>query len=234
MQNDYKTIIKNRYLPTIPYLTPEGNQKFFGIVLTLCAIAIFGFFAIKPTVSTILQLRQERKDNQLVSDQLDIKIKNLTALRQQYSILQNDIPTVTNAITIQPDVQILFAQIQSIAQMSNITIKKLQNLEVEIIRNDKSVNKNYYSYPFTIAGSGSFENISKFMQILTNMERVVTIDVFSINNITDQGNESLGFDIQGTAFFKDNLQQIKIKYNPRLDYLSTVDSVYFKGGHHGV
>lgn len=205
MQNDSENIIKNKYLPMLPYLTPERSQKFFGVVLTLCALAFFGFFAIKPTVSTIVKLQKELSDNQFVLDQLGIKIKNLTELRRQYSILENDLPIITSAITIQPDVHILFAQLQSIAQTSNITLKKLQNFEVEVLRNNKSTDKNYSSYSFAIAGSGSFENISKFLQSLTNMERVVNIDAFTINNMVDQRSESLEFDIQGTAFFKDNL-----------------------------
>lgn len=197
--------MQNKYFPTLPYLTPEGSQKFFGIILTLCALSFFGFFAIKPTVSTILKLQKELSDNQFVLGQLETKIKNLTELRRQYFNLQNDLPIITNAIAIQPDVHLLFAQIQSIAQTSNITIKKLQNFEVDVLKNDKGVSKNYYSYSFAIAGSGTFENISKFVQILTGMERIVNIDVFSANNIASQKNESVEFGIQGTAFFKDNL-----------------------------
>lgn len=196
--------MQNKYFPTLPYLTPERSQKFFGIVLTLCALSLFGFFAIKPTVSTILKLQKELADNQFVFDQLDVKIKNLTTLRKQYFDLQDDLPIVTNAITVQPDVHLLFAQIQSIAQASNINIDKLQNFEVEILKNGKGTNKNYYSYSFSVAGTGSFENISKFVETLTNMERIVNIDLFSIN-ITDQNSQSLGFNIQGTAFFKNNL-----------------------------
>lgn len=204
MQND-KNIVKNKYFPNIPYLNSEKNQKFFSIILTLCAISFFGFFAIKPTVSTILKLQKELSDNEFVLNQLEVKVKNLTELKKQYLNLQSDLPIINNAITIQPDVHLLFAQIQSIAQESNITIRKLQNLEVEILKNNKSKNNNYSSYSFTITGSGSFEDIPKFVQTLTNMERVIGIDTFSINNITDQNNESLGFDIQGFAYFKDNL-----------------------------
>ncbi len=196
--------MQNKYFPTLPYLTPERSQKFFGIVLTLCALSLFGFFAIKPTVSTILKLKKELADNQFVFDQLETKIKNLTTLRKQYFNLQNDLPVVTNAITVQPDVHLLFAQIQSVAQASNINIKKLQNFQVEVLKNDKSANKNYYSYSFSIAGAGSFENISKFIQTITNMERIISIDAFSIN-LTDQSSQSLEFNIQGTAFFKNNL-----------------------------
>jgi len=203
--HDDKNIIKNKNFLTIPYPTSEKNQKFFGIALTLCALAFFGFFAIKPTVSTIFKLQKELSDNQLVLNKLETKIKNLTELRKQYSNLQGDLSTVNSAITIQPDVHLLFAQIQSIAQSSSITIKKLQNFEVEIIRNNKSANKNYYSYSFTITGSGYLNDIPKFVKALTNMERVVNIDTLSINNITDQNNGSSGFNIQGIAFFKDNL-----------------------------
>lgn len=196
--------MQTKYFPTLPYLTPEGSQKFFGIVLTLCALSFFGFFAIRPTVSTILKLQKEISDNQNVLAQMQTKIKNLTELRKQYFSLQNELVIVTNAITVQPDAQILFAQIQSIAQISNITITKLQNSEVEALRADRSLSKNYYSYSFSVAGTGSFENISNFVSTLTNMERVVNIDVFSINNITNNSGESLEFDIQGTAFFKDS------------------------------
>lgn len=197
--------MQTKYFPTLPYLTPEGSQKFFGLILTLCAISFFGFFAIKPTVSTILKLQKEISDNQFVLSQLEIKIKNLTQLRKQYFSLQNDLPIITSTITTRPDAHLLFAQIQSIARASNITMTKLQNFEVEVLRQDKDVNKDYYSYSFSIAGTGSFENISKLVSTLTNMERIVNIDVFSINDISSQNSESLGFEIQGTAFFKDNL-----------------------------
>jgi Tfp pilus assembly protein PilO len=204
MNND-KVLVKNKYFPTLPYLTQERSQKFFSIVLTLCALSLFGFFAIKPTISTILRLKKEISDNQFVFNQMETKIKNLTELRKQYFSLQGDLPMIMNTITAQPDVPILFAQIQSIAQASNISIGKLQNFEVEVLRNDKSADKNYYSYSFSVAGAGSFEDISKFILKLTDMERVVNIDMFSINNISDKNQESLGFDIQGVAFFKDSL-----------------------------
>lgn len=196
--------MQTKYFPTLPYLTPEGSQKFFGIALTLCALSFFGFFAIRPTISTILKLQKEIFDNQNVLIQMQTKIKNLTELRKQYFSLQNELPVVMSAITAQPDAQVLLAQIQSIAQISNVTITKLQNSEVEVLRENRSSNKNFYSYSFSVAGTGSFENISKFISTLTNMERVVNVDVFSINNITNNSSESLEFDIQGTAFFKDS------------------------------
>lgn len=204
MNINFKNIIQSKHFPTLPYLNPERNQKFFGIVLTLCALSFFGFFAIKPTVSTILKLQKELSDNRSVLSQMETKIKNLTELRKQYFYLQNDLSMITNAITIWPDVPILFGQIQSIAQTSSITITKLQNSEVEIARNNGRVGRNYRSYSFAIAGSGPFEKILEFTKTLVSMERIVNIDAFAINNTADNS-ETIGFDIQGTAFLKDSL-----------------------------
>ena len=201
MQDATKDIIKIKYLPKLPYLSEERGQKFFAIALTLLALSFFGFFAINPTVSTILKLRKEVADSEFVYKELETKIKNLSVLRTQYDNLQKDLPFITNAVTIQPDVHLLFAQVQGAAQKSNIKLQKLQNFEVEILKNDNTTGKKYYSYSFVIAGSSSFENISNFVSTITNMQRVVDIDTFSISGAAGQ-NESLEFNIQGTAFFK--------------------------------
>ncbi len=194
--------MQNKYFPTLPYLNQERSQKFFGIVLTLLALSFFGFFAINPTVSTILKLKKEVSDSEFVYSELETKIKNLSLLRKQYGDMQNDLPIITDAITIQPNVHLLFAQIQAASQKSNIKIKKLQNFEVEILKNNKTPGKKYYSYSFVIAGNSSFANISNFVSTITNMQRIIDIDIFSISNAIGQ-KDSLDFNIQATAFFKE-------------------------------
>lgn len=193
----------NIVFPTLPYLNKERTQKFISIVLTLLALSFFGFFAINPTISTILKLQKELSDSQFVYNQLDSKIKNLSILRNQYANLQNDLPIIIDAVSMQPDVHLLFAQIQTVARESNVKILKLQNFEVEVLKNNKGPEKQYYSYSFSIGGSGSFENISNFLSTVTSMQRVINIEVFAINNISSLDVASLGFNIQGAAFFKE-------------------------------
>lgn len=194
------SIVKSKYFPTLPYLNQERTQKFVSIALTLLALSLFGFFAINPTISTILKLQKEVSDSEFVYDQLGTKIKNLSILRKQYASLQNDLPTIVDAIPITPNTHLLFAQIQTIAKESNVKIRNLQNFEIEVLKNSKVPGKQHYSYSFSIAGTGSFENISNFASILTNMQRIIDIEIFSITN---QENQSLGFNIQGTSFFKE-------------------------------
>ena len=201
--NIAKDIIKTKYFSKLPYLNQERTQKFIGIVLTILAISFFGLFAISPTISTILKLQKELADSQFVYDQLDSKIKNLSELRKQYDNLQNDLPIIIDAISTVPNVHLLFAQIQTAAQESAVKILRLQNFEVEVLKNNKGPGKQYYSYSFSIAGNGSLENIYNFVSTIINMQRIINIEVFAINNTSFKDVQSLGFNIQGTSFFKE-------------------------------
>ncbi|MDP2637480.1 MAG: type 4a pilus biogenesis protein PilO [Candidatus Levybacteria bacterium] len=199
-----KNIAKNSYLPKLPYLNQERSEKFIGIALTLIALSLFGLFAISPTISTILKLQKEFSDSQIVYNELDSKIKNLSLLRQEYSGIQNDLPIVTDAIPNIPNTHILLAQIQGAAQQSNVNINKLQNFEVEIIKNSEGAErKPYYSFSFSAAGEGSFENINNFVSTIANMQRVIDVEVFTISNTSIKNSQSLDFNIQGVAFFKE-------------------------------
>lgn len=197
-----KDIVKIKYFPKLPYLSEERSQKFFYIVLTLLALSFFGFFAINPTVSTILKLRKELVDSEFVFKELETKIKNLSSLRTQYDSMQSDLPVITDAITTEPNVHLLFAQIQAASQQSNIKIKKLQNFEVEILKNTNTPGKKYHSYSFVIVGNGTFANISDFVSTIRSMQRIIDIDIFSITSAIGQ-NDPLEFNIQGIAFFKE-------------------------------
>lgn len=206
MQNNLKEVIKNKYLSTHPYLTSKKSKSFFGIMLTLCALSFFGFFAIAPAITTILGLQKELKDDQFVLDQLKTKVVVLNELKKQYADLQSDLPIITSAIPTLPYPDLLFAQIQSVAKTSSITVSKLQNSEIQILKGDNTSTLKYSSYSFAISGSGSQDNIYKFIKTLTNMERIININSFSYNEGSGtSGSENPKFTIQGTAYFKDNL-----------------------------
>lgn len=195
--------MKIKFLSTFPFFRQERAQKFYSVILTLLALSFFGFFVINPTVSTILKLQKEISDNESINNQLETKIINLNKLATQYTNLQNDLPIITDAITKEPDAHLLLAQIQTVARESNIKMQRLQSLEVDILSISKPQENKYHSYSFVIAGSSTFENISSFISAITNMQRVVDIDVFAMNYANEKDSQSLDFNIQGAAFFKE-------------------------------
>ncbi len=195
-------IAKNKYLSALPFFKEEKAQKITGITLTLLALSFFGFFAMNPTFSTIAKLQKEIKDNEFINSQLEQKIVNINKLKLQYATLQDDLPIILQSLPKKAGVPLLTAQIQSIALDSNIHIGKIQNFEVELFKN-KKINKKYYSYIFSIAGAGTYEDINQFISTLSSMQRIVSVDMLSLERSGIQGNSSLGFAINAIAFFKE-------------------------------
>ena len=177
----------------------EKAQQFAGLVLSIIAFSFLGLFAINPTLSTIAKLKKELSDTKFVDQALTQKIENLSILQKKYGNLQNDIPIVLNAIPNNPEISLLFAQIQSIAQNFHIQVDNLQNFQVELFTPTTSDQK-YHSYLFSLSGSGSFDDVSKFITVLTHMERVVNIEVFSINKTAQ--NDLLRITLGAVAYFK--------------------------------
>ena len=199
-KKNIRDITKVRYLEMLPNFKNEQTQRFTSIILTLITISLFGMFAINPTLSTIVKLRKELVDNEFVEHSLEEKIRNLGILQQEYVAIQEDIQYALDSIPKTPEVPLLMAQIQSVARNTNIHISNLQNLAVELFQKN-SGEKKYYSYSFSLSGTGTFEDISTFFSKVVNMRRIISIDTFSIDKTADKTG-ALRFSLQGTAYYK--------------------------------
>ncbi len=197
-----KNLQKNKYLQLLPDFKEEKNKRFITLALTLFALCFFGLFAIGPTLSTISKLQKELKDNQKIEDQLKQKINNLSILQDKYANLQGDLPDVYAAVPKTPETAVLMGQIEALARNSGVNITSAQTLQVEAVSESKTTKKNS-SFNFSIAIEGDYANIAKFINSLTNMQRIVSLDVITINNVTSrQKGNILKLSIKGTAYFK--------------------------------
>ena len=196
----FKNLQKKKFLEMLPDFKEERMQKFTTLVFTITALSFFGLFAISPTLSTIANLNKQLSDNKFVDQQLQEKINNLYLLQQKYSQLTPDLPYVLDSFPKDPQIPLLVAQLQSLAQSSNITINGLQTFEVEIP--NSSVNtKKYYAFSFSISASGSYENLSKFINSVVKMQRIVSINTLSLSRNTGEGPPTQ-LNFKGTAYFK--------------------------------
>lgn len=124
---------KSKYYNLIPDLKEKKVQAFYSIVLTLIAVSICIYFAINPTVTTIIQLNKQLEDSKAIEQKLIQKISNLQTLQQQYNLIQQDIPLLNNAMPETPKVPPLQGQILAIAQSTTTTISQLQTSQVDLL-----------------------------------------------------------------------------------------------------
>jgi len=199
MKKIFKNIKYEKYYKDIlPYLKKEKNQQYLTAILTLGATIFFALFAINPTLSTIAKLKREIADSRFVEQQLTEKISNLSRLSTQYQNIQQDLPFILDAIPQRPEAPTLVAQIQSIAQESSVGISKLDVAPIKLATQDASISS---SFVFELTGQGDYDGLQKFIQDLSDMQRLVSVDSISITKDTSSG-VGLELNLKGSAFFK--------------------------------
>ncbi len=195
-----KNLRQSKYLELLPNLKQEKAQKFTSVVLTFIALSFFGLFAINPTISTIVRLRRELTDNHFTEKQLTQKINNLSSLGRQYQVLEADIPYVTASMPKDPQISLLVAQLQSLAKDAGVDLSGLQTFQVEVTT-PKTAQKKFSSFTFSLIAEGGYNNILKLIDSISNMQRVVSLDIIAINRKSDQSG-TIQLSLKGTAYFK--------------------------------
>lgn len=192
--------INNKYLELLPDFSQEKTERYTSFVLSLIALSVFGLFAINPTLSTIAKLQKEIEDSKVLSQKLEQKIADLATLQQSYNRLENDIPAVFDSMPSSPLVPLLIGQIQSTAKDANLHVTQIQNSETELFTGIKPAKK-YNFYTFSVLAEGTYENILRFIDNLTNIQRIVSIKAVSINNQSGTG-AALQLNLEGIAYYK--------------------------------
>lgn len=198
MRNIFKKSNYEKYYKDfIPYVKKDKNQQYISIILTLTVSIFFLLFAINPTVSTIVKLKKDLKDSEFVEQALEKKIANMSSLFQQRERIKEDIPLILEAVPMSPEATILFAQMQSVADSSSVTLSNENTVDIPL---DSSNASDSASFNFQVTASGEYNNVYQFLSNLTDMQRAVSVESINISKSTQGGGISAA--IVGTAFYK--------------------------------
>lgn len=198
-----KILSKNKnfekyYKDFVPYLKKEESQKYFYIILSITASIFFLIFAIKPTLSTIANLKKQISDATYVEERLSTKVNNLSSLSQEYQLIQDDIPFILDAVPETPQAPTLVGQISILGEQNSAGITNIETFPVALT--EKSTSKSA-EFEFRVNGNSSFINIQSFLNDLVNMQRALSIS--SIQMERDAKNENqVDYVIKGSAYYK--------------------------------
>lgn len=196
-----KNLNTKKYLNAIPDLRKnKRTTEITYLILTLIALIFFGLAAINPTLSTIAKLRKELEDSKFVDSQLQTKISNLATLQEEYQAISSDLPLIDEAVPKMPLAPLLAAQIQSVAQSSSVTILTLQMLPVELTKKTTGKEK-YGTSPFSILIEGQYSDLYNFLDSLSRMQRIVSIEQISMLKKSEDST-TLQLNIRGSGYFK--------------------------------
>src|SRR3990167_7353762 len=95
----------NRYYTWIgPLLKKPQTRAYTFLILSIFTVAFFVFFAIRPTINTIIGLRKQIEDDQIVDTKLQDKINALSQIQAELDVLQPDLPLIDTALPTKSEV----------------------------------------------------------------------------------------------------------------------------------
>jgi Tfp pilus assembly protein PilO len=170
-----------------PIIAKPKTRIYTTVVLTFLAISLFAWYAIKPTIETIIMLQKEITDKTAVNKQMEDKISNLIEAQSNYQQVQNLVPLITEATPENPDVIDVVSQIRNLIQSTQATAAAFQVSETPLISSEaikaKKIKADGSLDEFTISSAitGNFADLEKVLTGLTSMRRIVTIELYNIS-----------------------------------------------------
>ncbi len=144
-----------------PYLEESEKKSRTILGMTLFSLIVFGAFAIRPSLVTISQLRQEVKKAREAKTFLDQKIDRLSQAQVNYQIALEDVKLVDRALPPEPSVPAILETLSLAAGKNSVSLEKTTFEKVLEETGLKTL-------PFTVRVVGELENINKF---ITELEK---------------------------------------------------------------
>ncbi|OGJ37552.1 MAG: hypothetical protein A2383_00845 [Candidatus Pacebacteria bacterium RIFOXYB1_FULL_39_46] len=183
---------KNKQLTTFLdkfYYNPVAIVS-FELFLSIGAVIFFALFAIRPTLSTMSNLIKEIEDKRKLDTQLSQKVSALNIAQENFSVLQDRLFVLDEAIPRGANMTYTLKVIEKAASDQNLTIANLTVLEIPPEPPaDATIDElERQSMPIQLTVSGSYESIRDFTNQLQFSRRSFVIDriIFTTKDIRGQ------------------------------------------------
>lgn len=196
---------KSRYFTYIrPIIRSKFAKTYSSLIFSLITISIFSYYAIRPTVTTILSLQKSIGEQTQVLNTLKEKVNNLVAGKRNYENIDPSVKTkLENLIPDNPSLPDLINSLTFAALSSEASISGLQIQPVQIENKNLVLSKNAQvkQVDFTFNIQSNFVNLMKLLTALKRTDRLVTI---STVNFVQPIEGDLVMSVTGKAYYIKN------------------------------
>lgn len=190
----------SRYYTYIkPIIENQAVKSYSPYIFSLVTIAILVVFAIRPTISTILNLQKELQNQQSALQSLKNKSNNLTEAKRNLEALPLEVRSkIDNAVPVQANVTFLIKSLRNLAPQEG-SASALQIQPVTIFNMMEPKGKfDVGQISFTYNSEVDYPKALELLTKINKLARVASIDSVSLNK--QQGGQ-LVVSITGRAYF---------------------------------
>lgn len=180
------------------------TQAYTTAIFSFLAVSLFGWYAIRPTVETILFLQREIADNTVVNRQMEDKISKLIDVQTTIQQNQNNLPLLSEALPQDPAAVVVASALKNLAGNAGASVSAINLSNVPLVsgaatpsaQTAKSPlailpNPKIMDIPITLNVSGTFSSLQNFLNSIVNLRRIITINAIDIAP-NSQGGSGIG------------------------------------------
>lgn len=176
-----------RYSRYFKYIKPVGQSpiiKTYGsIMFTLVAMIVFIFFAIKPTIETIVVLQKKIDNAKVTLTAINKKANDLSQAKDNYQkIDQSLISKIETAIPNNVTLNSLVTTLEQTAITHQATISAVQMEPLTVAPMDQNIIGALTEIKFTFNIAGAYDDILRILKEFKNSSRIISIDRISITS----------------------------------------------------
>jgi len=196
--------------PMYAYIRKQAeNEKFLKYLEiggTFTLIAIFLFFAIMPTMTTISSLFGEIKSKEGFIEKANKKITNIIKAQESYSQIQEKYYLVEESFPSQPHFYNGASNIATLFKNSLLEINQLDfNLGDEKSTQKENTDQFFKSYQIDINGTGTYSSVMDMLRKMSNNRRLLNTSSIQIGQIktgnTETGSNNIKIIISNSLFY---------------------------------
>ena len=193
---------QSRYFTYIrPVIKSKGVQEYGPLIFSLIMVSFFSIFALRPTLTTIAGLQKAIETQNQTYDQLVQKIETIKTAKNNYLALNPKArEQVEQLIPNDTALPTLIEELRGIAKQYDASIAGLQFEAMELDGKPEKLVKTpaQKELLFTMNLRGNYSSIVQFIDSLTKINRVISIDAISMRTATDG---ALSISVNGRAHY---------------------------------
>lgn len=168
------------------------------LILSLLALSLFGYFTIRPTLTTVAGLRRQIDDARLVDNKLQEKIDRLQQAQTAYEEIAPDLGLVFAALPQEPKFPSFIKILERTAGESKITIDELNFQTISLSKSQTAPELPKNSLRFNLTLHGNYSGLMSFLKRLSGAERIVIVDKMGFTRLEP---EILNLALSGQIFY---------------------------------
>jgi Tfp pilus assembly protein PilO len=178
-----------------PLLLQKKTAHYTPTILTFLAVSLFGWYAVRPTLQTIIYLKREIKDLDVVNTKMNDKINNLIEAQSNLQSVEPLIPAVLETLPQNPNVQQLLQSLRIITQstqasISGITVNSNPIISTQDVR-DTSKPLTMTPLTFSMTIDGDYNTIVNIIDKLLTLRRIIHIQSYRLSPASKRQDQTL-------------------------------------------